>query len=141
MTLKNSIENVKKRIDLLDKELDEVNYFKSEIIQDRIENVYKALMFLKPSDNIYSSDMKVKYKGKEYKVLAIDFEGVCIRKGEPSVIINDNDGCIKLSECEIIYPQSDEKVLCSCCNTPIINIQKYHIFENKILCCNCFDKV
>lgn len=52
----------------------------------------------------------VKYKGEVQAALAIDFAGVCIRKGEPSVIIKENDGCIPLSQCEMyITIIEDEK--------------------------------
>jgi len=53
--------------------------------------------------------MKVKYKDRIYPVLAIDFEGIIIRKGEPSVIVKENDGCIPLSECELIYSNDNVK--------------------------------
>ena len=57
--------------------------------------------------------MKVEYRGTIHKVLAIDFDGIIIRKGEPSVIIKENDGCISLSECKLIYPQrSDNSSSC-----------------------------
>ena len=37
-----------------------------------------------------------------YNVLAIDFEGVCIRKGEPVLIHDENDGCLLLKDVELL---------------------------------------
>ena len=47
--------------------------------------------------------LKVKYQNKIYDVLAIDFAGISICKGHPSVIIEENEGCVPLSDCEVIY--------------------------------------
>ena len=37
-----------------------------------------------------------------YNVLAIDFEGVCIRKGEPALIHAENEGCLLLKDVELL---------------------------------------
>lgn len=52
--------------------------------------------------------IKVKYKNKIYDVLVIDFAGIEIAKGRPAVIINENEGYIPLSDCELIYPAVKE---------------------------------
>lgn len=46
--------------------------------------------------------VKVKSTGEIKNVLAIDYAGVCIRKGEPSVIVDENDGCLRMGDVEIL---------------------------------------
>jgi hypothetical protein len=53
--------------------------------------------------------VRVKQTGRIYKVPAIDFEGIVIRKGEPSVIIVENDGCLLLKDVEILKDEKGQK--------------------------------
>lgn len=52
------------------------------------------------------------YQGRTYKVLAIDFTGVIIRKGEPSVIIEENEGCVPLKDCLCFTVDSKSDITC-----------------------------
>ena len=76
--------------------------------------------------------MQIKYKGKFYRPLVIDFDGVLIRKGEPSVIIRENDGCIPLSDCELIYPYQDIRCVTEGCER--------NVYEPSDICEVCRNK-